>query len=95
MAERYRYWCDKEAAHQAGCLDFLHDGARFNLVGLELLKNDLLPLAVVGPELFAAALDVVLDDGVRRLKDDVRGAIVLLQLDDLHFAEEFLEIEQV
>ena len=47
------------------------------------------------PELFAAATRVVSDDRVGGGQNDVRGTIVLLQLDDLHFRVMLFHVEQV
>jgi hypothetical protein len=45
--------------------------------------DDLLALAVLGPQALVEELLVVGDDGVGGLEDAARGAVVLLELDDL------------
>ena len=59
------------------------------------VKACALPLDVVRPECLVLALHVVLDDRGGQREDALRGAVVLLQPDDLRAREVVLEIENV
>ena len=65
-----------EVRHHAG-----NDKVRLVLLVEHGLDGHLFAAARVGPERLALAPDVVLNDGVRRVKDVLRGAVVLLETD--------------
>ena len=83
------------ALRQPRVFDLLGDGPGLLLVVGEGVQRDLRAVALLRPELLAAAADVVLDDGVGGVEDGVGGAVVLLQLDDLGLREMLLHVEQV
>ena len=63
------------------------DNAAGNVIGLirlacRLVDRDAVARSVLRPELFALAPPVVRDDGVGRVQNGLRGAVVLLQADD-------------
>ena len=63
------------------------------VVGLEALDRH--AALVVRPEPLVRAPLVARDHGVRRVQDQLRGAVVLLQLDDRHVGVVALEVEDV
>ena len=62
-------------------------------VGLETLDER--ATRVLRPEPLVLAPLVALDDGVRRVEDELRGAVVLLELDDRGIGVVGLEVEDV
>ena len=81
------------AADQA--LDLAGDplGLLLLVVGLEALDPD--AALVVGPQLLVLARRVARHDRVRRIEDQLRRAVVLLELDDRGVRPVALEIEDV
>ena len=71
------------------------DEARLGLLVLHLDHADRLALAEVGPEALLEAVRVVCDDGVRRIQDPLRRAVVLLEPDHHGVGEVALEVEDV
>ena len=64
------------------------------LIG-ENLQNNPFSRAFLRPEFFSAAADIMLDEGIGRLKNRIGRAVVLLELDDLHFWKMLFHVEQV
>ena len=65
----------------------------FLVVGLEALDRP--STGVLGPELLVRARGVVGYDGVGGVEDQLRGTVVLLELDDLRMRVVPLELEDV
>ena len=76
-------------------LDLLHHRPRLLLVRLEGLEHNPVPFPLLGPQLLAPALGVMLDNGVGRVQDDIGRTVVLLQLDHLDLVVMLLQIEQI
>ena len=53
------------------------------------------PVAAVGAQVLRRALEVARDDGVGHVEDRLRGAVVLLQQDDLGVGEVLAEAQDV
>ena len=79
----------------AGVFDLLHDRAGFLFVVAKVCRMILSPSPLSRPELFAAAAGVVFDDGVGGVQNRVRGAIILLELDDFDLGKMLFQVEQV
>ncbi len=94
-AKQNRVVAPRNALRDAGVIDLLDHRARFFFVVGEGVQEDFCAIAFVGPELFAAAAEIVFDDRVRRAKNRVGGAIILLELDDFDFGKMFFHVEQV
>ena len=86
---------ERRAARAGQLLDPARDplGLLLLVVGLEALDQ---PAAVVlRPELLVRARDVLRDDRVRGVEDQLRRAVVLLELDDRRVGPVALEVEDV
>ena len=76
-------------------LNFVGDEEGFVLaVGRFVVADERAALAL-GPELFAFAANVVGDDRAGGFKNDLRGAVVLLEADDAGVGKIFFELENV
>ena len=84
-------------AHSLGdvLLDGVGDEFRLGVLVGELAQLDLLPRAVLGPEVFALAGHVVADDLVGGVEDVLGGAVVLLEPDDGRAGELLLKAQDV
>ena len=76
-------------------LDLRGDEARLALGVHGLVVADGRAGGVGRPEGLVLALGVVLDDGVGRVEDGLRGAVVLFELDDARLGVVLLEVEYV
>src|SRR5262249_48338962 len=85
-----------ESALAAGgeAADLVDDVGSLLLLIVGLMDGDLLPTGLIGPELLVLAQLVLADDAVRRIEDDLGGAVVLLQEDNLGIGEVLLELQQ-
>ena len=74
-------------------------GSRDEVGLLELVAaaevGDARAALAVGPEVLVLAVAVLADDGRRGVEDDLRRAVVALELDDRRFGEVVLEVEDV
>ena len=90
---------DRDLRARPALLDQLRhlggDEARLGVLVLDLERTHRRPVAEVGEERLLLALAVVRDDGVRGAEDGVRGAVVLLERDELRAREVALELEDV
>src|SRR4029078_7565731 len=72
-------------------------GTPLRLVGffVGVIANDLLAVALVGPQLFGFARHVVRDDRVRGVENRLRRSVVLLEQNDRRLGEGLLELQDV
>ena len=73
-------------------LDILGHGPAFGLVGVEGVEGDFAAFTFGRPEALFAASRVLSNDGVGGAEDDVGGAVILLQLDDLDLGVMLFEV---
>src|SRR6185437_10551221 len=94
-AEQNRVAAPRNAPGEARVIDLLHYRARFLFIVIESVQNDFWAVSLVGPELFAAAAQVVFDDRICRAQDGVCGTVILLELDDFDLGKMFFHVKQV
>ncbi len=88
--------CDVVEAVSTGHeLNLLGHKAGFVPVGRREAQTDAIAFRIMGPEPFLQLVPVFADDGVGGLEDRLRGAVVLLQLDNFSLGVVPLEIEYV
>src|SRR5208337_919689 len=85
----------RDAARQAAAFDVLSHAARLLLVVGAGVQKDADARPVLGPELFAPAPRVILNDSVGGREDGVGGTVILLQLDHFDGREMLLQFQQV
>src|SRR6185369_1823530 len=85
----------RRAAPADQALDLAGDPLGLLLLVVRLEALDLRPAAVVGPQLLVLARTVARDDAVRGIEDQLRRAVVLLELDDRRIRPVALEVEDV
>ena len=76
-------------------LDVIGDEERFALAVQSFVIANLRATIAGSPQRFSFALQVVRDDGARRLQNHLRGAIVLFQSNDFGAREIFFKIKNV
>ncbi|OPZ06053.1 MAG: hypothetical protein BWZ08_02360 [candidate division BRC1 bacterium ADurb.BinA292] len=76
-------------------VDRLDDVRGLLQLAARLDQRDRLPLAPVAPQFLAQALRVVRDDRAGRLQDRLRGAVILLQPDDLRARKAVGKLQQI
>ena len=73
-------------------LDVLRHGPAFSLVGVEGVEGDFAAFTFCRPQALFTSPRVLSDDGVSGAEDDVGGAVILLQLDDLDLGVMLFEV---
>ena len=76
-------------------LDLIHHAVGFFIRIVHMEQLDQLAFLVLRPEAFGLPVPVVLDHGIGRIQDILRGAVVLLQTDHLGIRKDLLELQNV
>ena len=84
-----------DAVIVAELVDRARDERGLVMLGIGDVPDDLLAVALIGPQVLLATLRVALDDGVRRAEDVLRRAVVLLEQDRRRVRVVLLELDDV